>query len=113
MEFKEVIKKILTIKNEYNNLNKKRGEKVWELNAYMEWFVWDVWDLSKLIIAKQWYRTIENYDEKLSQELFDCLFSIVAIADELYIDLEEEFSKNSANLEKRVKEIDEEYTEKI
>jgi len=37
----------------------------------------------------------------------------VAIADELYIDLEEEFSKNSANLEKRVKEIDEEYTEKI
>jgi hypothetical protein len=36
MEFKEVIGKILTIKNEYNKLNKKRGEKVWEINAYME-----------------------------------------------------------------------------
>ncbi len=113
MEFKEVIGKILAIKKEYNKLNKKRGEKVWEINAYMEWFIWDVWDLSKLIMAKRWYRTIENCDEKLSQELFDCLFSIVAIADELHIDLEEEFSKNSADLEKRVKEIDGEYRETI
>jgi NTP pyrophosphatase (non-canonical NTP hydrolase) len=37
-------------------------------------------------MAKLWYRTIENCDEKLSQELFDCLFAIIAIADELHID---------------------------
>jgi hypothetical protein len=37
----------------------------------------------------------------------------VAIADELHIDLEEEFSKNIAKLEKRVKEIDGEYRETI
>lgn len=64
-------------------------------------------------MAKSGFRTIENVDEKLHEELTDCLWSIVVIADELGIDLEKEFQKKIKELDERVKEIHGEYKENL
>lgn len=53
--------------------------------------VGDVGDLSKLIMAKNNQRNIPDLDAKLAHELADCLWSTIALADELNIDLEGAF----------------------
>lgn len=113
MEFKKIVEKIIHIKNAYKKLNEKRWEKIWTASSYTQWFVWDVGNLCKLVMAKEWYRTIENVDSKIIHELLDCLFSIISIADELDIDLEKEFNKVMNELEDRVKEVNGEYKENL
>ena len=59
-------------------------------------------DLVKLIIAKNNFRKIEAVDEKLAHELADCLWSVIIIADELGINLEDEFLRNMEKLKERI-----------
>lgn len=68
----------------------------------MAGFVGDVGDLSKIIMAKNGHRAMNNVDEKLKHELSDCLWSILVIADYYDIDLENQFSKSMDELETRV-----------
>lgn len=70
-----------------------RNEKQWSAAEYLQGFVGDVGNLSKLLMAHNGYRQIEGVDEKIKHELADCLWSVLILADELKIDLEGEFSK--------------------
>lgn len=87
MEFQEIIKQAKEIRDNYRKSGKPWGEA-----EYLQGFMKDVGDLSKLIMARNGFREVEgNVDEKLAHELSDCLWSVIIIADELGIDLEKSF----------------------
>lgn len=71
----------------------------------MEGFVGDVGDLTKLIMAKEGLREVENVDEKLTHELSDCLWSILVFADKYNVNLEDSFMKTMAEVENRIKQL--------
>jgi len=103
MDLKKLTKKAKEIKDAYIVLNKKEGNKKWSKSEYVQGFVGDVGDLSKLLLAKNNFRKIPDLDKKISHELSDCLWSILIIADELDIDLESEFLNSMKELKKRIK----------
>ncbi|MFA6918570.1 MAG: nucleotide pyrophosphohydrolase [Patescibacteria group bacterium] len=102
MELKEFIKKAKEIDDKYTLLNKHIGNRLWELSEYTQGFVGDVGDLCKLVMAKNRFRKKEDVDKKLSEELSDCLWSIIMIADKLAIDLEKDFFVNMDELDKKI-----------
>ena len=102
MEFKELENRALEIRMQYRALNKAKGHHPWSALTYTEGFVGDVGDLMKLVMAKAGYRGGEQVDEKIEHELADCLWSVMAIAHELEVDLEQSFIKTMNELEARI-----------
>jgi NTP pyrophosphatase (non-canonical NTP hydrolase) len=88
--FKKTIKLSLEIKKIYDEINKKNDHKKWKVADYTMGMVGDCGDLSKLIMAKNELRESKspNIDESIEHELVDILWSLIAISDELNIDLE-------------------------
>lgn len=103
MEFQEFIKKANEIKHLYESLNKAKGQKRWSVAEYMQGFVGDTGNLMKLIMAKNNLRThtYKDVDRKITHELVDCLWSILVIAEELGVDLENEYFKNLEAVKKK------------
>jgi NTP pyrophosphatase (non-canonical NTP hydrolase) len=64
--------------------------------------VGDVGDLSKIIMAKDSLRAMDDVDQKLEHELSDCLWSLLNIANKYDIDLASAFMKTMDELEERV-----------
>jgi len=98
MELKELIKKAKEVKEKYRKINKKP----WGVAEYTQGLVGDVGDLVKLVMAKNGFRGIEDADKKLVHELSDCLWSMLIIADELGIDLENQFMYQMNKLKERI-----------
>ncbi len=93
-QFSDLSAKATAIRDHYNELQVADGNKLWNAQDRMAGFVGDVGDLSKLIMVKHGLRRgPENIDDALEHELSDCLWSIMVIADELNIDLEQAFTK--------------------
>lgn len=103
MSFKEMQDLALQISRAYKDRNVRDGHKEWGVSEYVSGFVGDVGDLSKLVMAKEKYREIENVDEKIKHELSDCLWSIFVIAHEMNIDLEKAYLDNMQELERKVR----------
>lgn len=102
-DFAALSKKATQVRDHYNELQEKDGQKIWTVNERMSGFVGDVGALSKLIMAKQGLRRApEDIDDLLAHEITDCLWSVMVIADELGIDLEAEFSKSMDELHTRI-----------
>ncbi|MBS3903420.1 MAG: hypothetical protein KGZ30_03560 [Anaplasmataceae bacterium] len=102
MEFKDIARRAIEIKNKYALQNEELGIKAWKVEDYYQGFVGDVGDLGKLIMARNNLRRYEDQDQKLAHELADCLWSILIIAEELGVNLEEEFLKAKlSTLEKK------------
>lgn len=111
MEFKELSKKAKEIKDAYAQLNRREGKKVWKASEYAQGLVGDVGDLVKLIMAKNNFRSgvgdaknAKKLERELRHELADCLWSVMAIAQELDIDLEKEFLINMDYLRQKLYE---------
>ena len=93
----------LKVRDSYRALNEADGHKAWETADYMAGFVGDVGDLSKLVMAKSGLRRgVLDVDSALAHELSDCLWSVLVIADELGIDLEQSFLKTMNDLEQKI-----------
>jgi NTP pyrophosphatase (non-canonical NTP hydrolase) len=104
MQFEEMRKRALEIREKYGELEIKKYGKVWGGRELMEGFVGDVGDLMKLIMVKEGVRKINgDIDQKLAHELADCLWSIIVLADKYDVDLEESFIKTMNELESRFK----------
>jgi len=102
-DFATLTQLALGVSNHYDELNKKDGHKIWGVSERMAGFVGDVGDLSKLIMAKEGIRRApDDLDAKLAHEVADCLWSIIVIADQLNINLEEEFVKVMDELQARI-----------
>jgi len=106
MEFKNLIKKAVEVRDKYAELEMKKYGKKWTNAQIAQGFIGDVGDLMKLVMAKEGIRKIENADEKLAHELADCLYSIFVLADKYNIDLEKEFLKTMDELKTKISKSD-------
>lgn len=104
MDFKQIIQRALEVREKYAVLEKKKYGKEWTKEQIVQGFIGDVGNLTKLVMAKEGIRQIENVDEKLAHELTDCLWSLLVIANKYNINLEETFVKVMSDLEKRIAE---------
>ena len=102
MEFETINQRALEIREKYNELNFKQRGVRWNATQVMAGFVGDVGDLSKIIMAKDGLRAMDEVDAKLPHELSDCLWSLLVIASKYGIDLASEFMKTMDELEERV-----------
>ncbi|MBI4835966.1 MAG: nucleotide pyrophosphohydrolase [Candidatus Abawacabacteria bacterium] len=102
MEFSQLQNRAIAVMNQYIQLNQQVGRPAWTAAEYLQAFVGDVGDLTKLIMAKNNFRTIPDYEEKLGHELSDCLWAICVLAKQLNIDLEIEFQKTMEQIEKKI-----------
>lgn len=104
MDFNQLTADALRIKNKYRQLEIARIGREWNLSELTEGLIGDIGDLMKLVMAKEGKRVIENVDEKLEEELVDCLWAIICIADKLNINLGAQFEKKMKKLELRIDE---------
>lgn len=103
MEFNQLARRAVEIRQKYDQLNLSTSGRVWEVPEYAQAFVGDVGQLVKLLMMKQgWRAPVEDLEKKIEHELSDCLWAVLVIADKLGIDLEQSFPKNMDELEKRI-----------
>jgi len=103
----ELTNQAIAVKNHYDKVRLESGKEIWNVQNRMSGFTGDVGALSKLIMMKHDLRDApENIDELLAHELSDCLFSVMVIAKELNIDLEQAFSKTVGELHARIERGD-------
>jgi len=102
-DLNELQQKALEIRRRYYDLNRKDGHSQWGPKDYVMGLVGDIGDLSKIIMAKENMRRMDDVDAKLKHELADCLWSLLVLAYHYEIDLEEEFHTTMDELEDRVK----------
>lgn len=76
----------------------KRYYKIWR-----EGCIEEVGDLSKLILAKENQRDIQDLDSKLKHELADCLWSVIVLTDAYDVNLEEAFAQTMDDIEEKLK----------
>lgn len=103
MKFEKIVDRAREVRRGYAKLEKEKYGKKWEAQQLMQGFVGDVGDLSKLVTAKEGLRDVNDVDDKLEHELADCLWSVMALADEYGIDIKKAFLKNMDRLEERIK----------
>lgn len=101
MTLDEITKRAVEVRTKYDELNKRNGVS-WNETDLMSGFVGDVGDLSKIIMAKQGLREMDDIDAKLAHELADCLWSVCVLAHKFGIDLSAEFAKTMDGLDKRI-----------
>jgi NTP pyrophosphatase (non-canonical NTP hydrolase) len=97
----------LALKNrdEYSEIERAVGGKQWDVLNRATGFAGDVGELLQLVMAKQGLRrSPKATDDALAHELSDCLWSIMVIADELGIDLEQAFVKKMEELRVRIEQ---------
>jgi NTP pyrophosphatase (non-canonical NTP hydrolase) len=102
MNFYDIQKRAVEIRNKYDKLNQEKRGVTWNEQQLMAGFVGDVGDLSKIIMARHGLRAMENVDEKLAHELSDCLWSVLALASKYGIDLPKEFMKTMDEIDRRI-----------
>ena len=102
MDFDEIQRKAIEICNKYDALNNTKHGVTWNAQQLMAGFVGDVGDLSKIIMAKNGLREMDDIDKKLAHELSDCLWSVLVLASKFGVDLSKEFMKTMDDLDKRI-----------
>lgn len=102
MNFDDIQRRAIEIRNKYDELNHAKRGITWNEQQIMAGFVGDVGDLSKIIMAKQGLRDIEDVDNKLAHELSDCLWSVLVLASKYNIDLSAKFMETMDDLDKRI-----------
>ena len=102
-DFKSLVALATRVRDHYNELQVRDGQKKWTVTDRMSGYVGDVGALSKLIMAKQGIRRgPDHIDEEIAHELADNLWSILVIADELNVDLEAAYLKVMEELHERI-----------
>ena len=102
MTYEELMKAAMRVREKYNVLNARDNGAAWDGDKLMAGFVGDVGDLSKIIMAKNGHRSMDDVDEKLKHELSDCLWSVLVLANYYDVDLKGQFVKSMNDLEARV-----------
>ncbi|MDO8495741.1 MAG: hypothetical protein Q7S32_04520 [bacterium] len=103
-EFKTLLKRAEKVKFKYEELNRRKGQVSWRAPEYAQGLVGDAADLIKFVLAYKKSKKKKEMDKKIRHELADCLWSMMAVALELDIDLEKEFLLNLEYLEQKLTE---------
>lgn len=105
MQFKQIIKRAQEIRDMFQKYEKKNVGKIWAKEQILEGLIVDIGDLTRLIMAKEGYRKVDDVDRKLEHELSDCLWAIIILASKYNIDLEKAFFDTMNELD-AISEID-------
>lgn len=107
MNFHDLKKRALEIRQKYEELELQKYGKAWSREQIVQGFVGDVGDLMKIVMAKEGLREMEDMDKRLSHELSDCLWSVLVIAEKYGVDLEKAFVGTMEELDKRIDKLHE------
>lgn len=99
MEFQDLIRRAMTIRQQYAALEKATYGRAWANEEIALGFVGDAGDLAKPILAHNGVRHIPDTREKLAHELADCLWSIIVLSQMCGVDLESAFMQTMGELE--------------
>jgi NTP pyrophosphatase (non-canonical NTP hydrolase) len=102
MDFQNIIDRALNIRKLYEEREKQLYGSAWTSEEIMLGFVGDVGDLSKLVVAENGKRKIENSKEKLEHELSDCLWSVIVLAHLHDVNLETSFMSTMDELQRQI-----------
>jgi len=106
MEFQELVKRALEVRNQYEQKEIQLYGSAWTNEEIVIGFVGDVGDLAKLVLAQNGKRNIPNSKEKLAHELSDCLWSIMVLAHVHEINLENSFVKTMNDIEQHLQKAE-------
>ena len=104
MDFQDLTKRALSIREKYAEFEKQKYGQSWTSEEITLGLVGDVGDLAKLVMAESGRRDIPDSRRKLEHELADCLWSIIVLANIHHIDLEKSFLETMDTLEKHLSE---------
>jgi NTP pyrophosphatase (non-canonical NTP hydrolase) len=93
----------LTIKDLYDELNRKQRARTWTNEEFMLGFVGEVGDLAKLVMAQEGAREIPDGRDALAHELADCLWSVLVLANAYEIDIAREFQQTMRQLSTQIR----------
>jgi NTP pyrophosphatase (non-canonical NTP hydrolase) len=102
VDLQNIIERALAIRRLYEEKERQLYGSSWTSEEIALGFVGDVGDLTKLVLAENGRRTIENSKEKLAHEFADCLWSLIVLAKAHHVDLEQSFMKTMDELENRL-----------
>lgn len=102
--FEEVTSRALSVRKRYAELERRKYGSEWNGEELMLGFGGDYGWLGRLVMAKEGRRSFGggDIDEALANELADCLWSVIVIADRYGVDLEGEFMRAMDELEGRI-----------
>ena len=96
MDFKQLQKKALELREKYAQLEKRKYGREWSREEIFLGLVGDIGELSQLIQSNEGIR--DNIDKKkIGHELADCLWSILVLADKYGVDIEKELIELASN----------------
>lgn len=101
--FQQLYTRAREIRKKYAAYEIEKYGKPWAGPELMQGFVGEVGDLSKLILAKENQRDIQDLDSKLKHELADCLWSVIVLTDAYDVNLEEAFAQTMDDIEEKLK----------
>ena len=87
-----------SIREKFKDYERDHGCHAWSRKDLVLGFVGDVGSLAKLTMAADGLRNIPGHREKLGHEMADCLWSLLVLAKEYEIDLENEFMQLTGEL---------------
>lgn len=100
MELTNLQARATAIADLYDRHNTAAGRGAWSTGDLALGFVGDVGDLAKLVMAVDGRRHLADARARLGHELADCLWSVLVLADRYGVDLEEEFTQMTADVER-------------
>ena len=99
MDFKNLVGRAMSIRKQYEEMERSRYGSPWSKEEIALGFVGDVGDLAKLVVAENGKRAIADSRSKLEHELADCLWSVIVLAELHSVDLEKAFLRTMDELE--------------
>jgi NTP pyrophosphatase (non-canonical NTP hydrolase) len=100
MDLGELQNRAVEIAALYDRGHVAQGRRPWDPDEFMMGFVGDVGDLAKLVMAVDGRREIPDARDRLGHELADCLWSVLVLAQRYGVDLEHEFVRMTAGIER-------------
>ena len=103
MEFDEIKKRALEIRQKYSETEKRKYGREWNREEIFQGFVGDVGSLAKSVMVESKIRKSKD-DHGIEHHLADCFWSIIVLADKYDIDLEKAFLEVMSELEEKLSE---------
>lgn len=95
-----MIQRALTVRSKFADYEVRNYGREWTTEELALGLVKDIGDLAMLVQASEGVRQINDLDKALGHELSDCLWSVIALADKLGIDLETTFTQTMDELDR-------------
>lgn len=105
MTYKQLVQIAKETRTLFEKYEKKSAGKVWDNQQLFMGLVTDMGDLSKLILAKDGYRSLSgNVDKALRHELADCFWVLIILSEKYNINLPEALIEMNEEIKIKLKD---------